>query len=161
MRRFPFIALTFSLAALCASAAASHGDVSAPAAAAGRARHRLSDAQARQIVILVARHEHIDLSDTHIELNSMDLGSTFISGYSSFILIRESLTPGPDETLRRYAVNRKTGDVWEMTLCNHYDFPALRRLRASLGGGRDASPADLAAQSKELGCSLQKKSPTL
>ncbi len=109
--------------------------------------------QARQIARLVARHDRIDLSDTHIEFNSMDMGAVFIPGYASFIVIHEASTPGPDETLRRYAVNRQTGDVWEITLCTRYDFPALQRLRRSLAGNAATTAAEVAAQSRELGCS--------
>lgn len=136
--------------------------LSASAAATGAAtRHRLTQQQARRIAVLVARHDRIDLSDPHIEVNSMDLSAAFIPGYASFIIIRESTTPGPDETLRRYAVNRSTGDVWEMTLCTHYDFPELTHLRRALALGDGTAAADLAVQSKELGCSQQKAAPTL
>lgn len=118
--------------------------------------HRLTASQAHRLVVLVARHDEIDTSDTHIEVNSMDLGPDFIPGYASFIIIRESNTPGPDETLRRYAVNRRTGDVWEMTLCTHYDFPELARMQRSFAlhpGGRGS---EIAAQSRELGCAERK-----
>ena len=120
----------------------------------------LTAAQTRRIVMLVAQHDQIDLSDTHIELNSMDLASDFIPGYSSFIVIRESSTPGPDETLRRYAVNRSTGDVWEMTLCRHYDFPELTAMRQSFAR-QSTGASELAAQSKQLGCNTGKGSSTL
>jgi Effector immunity protein Tgi2PP len=140
--------------AIAQSAAPSSAQAPAPA------QHRLTTRQARQLVLLVLRHDHIDLSDTHIELNSMDLGHVFIHGFVSYSIIRESTTPGPDETLRRYAVSRGTGDVWEINLCTHYDFPQLTRLRQSLIGQAVASGADIAAQSKELGCSDQKPVPT-
>jgi hypothetical protein len=120
---------------------------------------RLTLRQTQQIARLVARHDRIDLTDTHIELNSMDLGSDFIPGYSSFIVIRESSTPGPDETLRRYAVNRRTGDVWEMTLCTHYDFPELTRLRRALALRNTPGAGDIASEGKELGCTDQKTAP--
>ncbi len=123
--------------------------------------HRLSPNEARQIAMLVARHDQIDLRDTHIELNSMDLSADFIPGYSSFILIRESTTPGPDETLHRYAINRRTGDVWEMTQCTHYDFPALTRMRRELAGAAATASSEVSAQSRQLGCSRQKSAPSL
>jgi hypothetical protein len=151
MRNFlaPALAITLSLAAMLPASAQS---------AAGP-RNRLSSRQARQIAILVARHDHIDLSDTRIEMNSMDLQSDFIPGYASFIVIRESTMPGPDESLRRYAINRATGDVWEMNLCTHYDFPELTRLRRALALRTAPATGDLAAESKELGCSILKPAP--
>lgn len=121
--------------------------------------HRLTSNEARQIAILVARHDQLDLRDTHIELNSMDLSADFIPGYSSFIVIRESSTPGPDETLHRYAINRRTGDVWEMTQCTHYDFPALTRMRRELAGTAASGSSEVSVQSKQLGCSGRRQTP--
>jgi len=121
--------------------------------------HRLTPSQARRIVVLVARHENIDLSDTHIELNSMDMGADFVPGFSSFIIIRESMTPGPDETLRRYAVNRRTGDVWEINLCTHYDFPELQRMQRTLAGQTPDETAQVAAQGRQLGCAQSRNAP--
>lgn len=118
-------------------------------------RHEITMGQAQQIAQLVARHDQIDLNDTHIEFNSMDLSSAFIPGFASFIVIHEASTPGPDETLRRYAVNRLTGDVWEITLCTRYDFPALARLRRTFAGHATPTAAEVAAQSRELGCAKQ------
>src|SRR5580698_1183639 len=64
-----------------------------------------------------------------------------------------ALVPGHDETLRRYAINRRTGDVWEMTLCTHYDFPELERLQHTYSGRDAIGASELAAQGKQLGCS--------
>jgi hypothetical protein len=119
------------------------------------ARHPITPREAHQIAVLVARHDEIDVSDTHIELNSMDLGRDFMPGFYSFILIRESTSPGPDETLRRYAISRRTGDVWEMNLCTHYNFPELTHLQRLFSSRTVADPAELSAQSKRLGCSKQ------
>ena len=156
MRRLFFPLLFLGLAGSVAGGAARTGAPAPPIA-----QHHLSASQARQIALLVARHDHIDLSDTHIEFNSMDLSSDFIPGYSSFIVIRESSTPGPDETLRRYAVNRLTGDVWEMTLCTHYDFPELHRMLKAFAVRSGETAGAVAAQSRELGCTEQKTAPTL
>ena len=80
-------------------------------------------------------------------------------GFFSFILIRESTSPGPDETLRRYAINRRTGDVWEMTLCTHYDFPELTAVQRAFSGRSGADAAELSAQGKRLGCSKENAAP--
>jgi hypothetical protein len=147
MRISFFAGLALALGCMCSLPAAAQPATS---------RHRITTEQAQQIARLVARHDQIDLSDTHIEFNSMDQGSTFIPGFASFIIIHEASTPGPDETLRRYAVNRQTGDVWEMTLCTRYDFPALTQLRRNFAGRATTTAADVTAQRRELGCSEQK-----
>lgn len=123
-------------------------------------KRQLTSHQAHQLALLVAHHDDIDLSDTHVELNSMDMGSEFTPGFFSFIVIRESTSPGPDETLRRYAINRRTGDVWEMTLCTHYAFPELERMRQEFAGRAALSSSELSAQGKRLGCSIDKGAPT-
>jgi hypothetical protein len=123
-------------------------------AASGRG---LTPRQAHAIAVLVAHHDRIDLSDTHVELNSMDLSAAFVPGFYSFIIIRESSMPGPDETLRRYAISRRTGDVWEMTLCTHYDFPELTRMRRTFG--RAGAAAEVAEQGRQLGCGEHEGKP--
>jgi hypothetical protein len=120
-------------------------------AIAARAR-LLTRAQTQKLVMLVAKYDHIDLTDTHIQLNSMDEGKSFIPGYASFIVIKESTVPGPDETLRRYAINKRTGNVWEMTLCTRYSFPELIHMQHALVG-QDAG--DSAVEARQLGCSAK------
>jgi hypothetical protein len=122
--------------------------------------HQITPRQAHQIAVLVARHDDIDVADTHIELNSMDLGRAFAPGFYSFILIRESTSPGPDQTLRRYSISRRTGDVWETNLCVHYDFPELKHLQRSLLGRPVSDAGDLSAQGRHLGCSKLEPAPT-
>jgi Effector immunity protein Tgi2PP len=129
-------------------------------AAAQSARRQITPRQAHQIAVLVAHHDDIDLSDTHIEMNSMDLGRDFEPGFYSFILIRESTSPGPDETLRRYAISRRTGDAWEMTLCTHYDFPDLAHLLRTFSGRAVTDASEISAQSKRLGCSRSEPTPS-
>ena len=128
--------------------------------AAQSAKHQLTPRQAHQIAVLVAHYDEIDLSDTHIEMNSMDLGSPFAPGFFSFIVIRESTSPGPDQTLRRYAVSQRTGDVWEMNLCTHYAFPELTRLQHSFSGRSRDDASEVSSQARRLGCSLPVAAPT-
>jgi hypothetical protein len=151
MRR-PFFPLALRLVVALAGAATG--------LAAQSAKHEITPRQAHQIVVLVAHHDDIDLADTHIEMNSMDLGSPFAPGFFSFIVIRESTSPGPDETLRRYAVSRRTGDVWEMNLCTHYAFPELSRLQRSFSGRSGVDASEVSSQAKRLGCSQPAAAPT-
>lgn len=121
----------------------------APAAHAARL---LTQGQARELARAVAKYEHIDLANQWIEFDSMDAGAPYLQGFASFTVVREAQTPGPDTTLRRYAVNRTTGNVWEMTLCRKYDFPALAAMRKKLTGRAEATAAQDAAERKALGC---------
>ncbi len=121
-------------------------------AARAAGNHLLTQGQARQLARMVARHEHIDLGSQWIEFDSMDVGAPYLPGFSSFIVLREASTPGPDTTLRRYAVNRTTGNVWEMMLCRRYDFAKLSALRKRLTGHAEATAAADAAERKQLGC---------
>ena len=117
-----------------------------------RAARLLRQGQARELARTVARYEHIDLTNPWIEFDSMDVGAPYLRGFWSFTVVREAQTPGPDTTLRRYAVNRRTGDVWEMTLCRLYEFPALAAMREKLTGRAEASRAEVDAERKDLGC---------
>ena len=66
-----------------------------------RARvHEMEFDQARQIALIVARHDNITVDDRTIVMNSMDTRTDagFIRGYYSFSIIRESDSPAhPDE----------------------------------------------------------------
>lgn len=117
-----------------------------------RAGRRLTQGQARRLARLVARHEHIDVSSPWTEFDPMDVGTPYLAGFWSFAVVREAQKPGPDTMLRRYAVNRATGDVWEMTLCRRYDFAALTRLRKKLTGRAEPGAAAVVAERKDLGC---------
>ncbi|ACO32292.1 MULTISPECIES: effector immunity protein Tgi2PP [Acidobacterium] len=119
----------------------------------------LTQAQARELAVTVAWHEGIPVSDEHIEVDTMDAGAPYLKGFASFLVLRESTTPGPDTTLARYAVNRSSGNVWEMTECRRYDFAALDALRKRLTGHATASRAADAAERKTLGCDAPGKRP--
>lgn len=149
-RSAPIAAVLFGLMA-CTPGSRALGPKAAPSA------HRLTTRQAEALIRLVAPYDKIDLRDTHVEVNSLDLMSPFVPGFASFILIREATMPGPDETLHRYAVNRNTGDVWEMTECTRYDFPALTQMQRGLTG-HAATLAEIAAEREALGCSAPKGS---
>jgi len=61
----------------------------------------------------------------------MDLNQDFTPGFFSFAIIRESTSPGPDETLRRYAINRRTAMCGDDAVM-HYDFPELAHMQHSI-----------------------------
>jgi hypothetical protein len=114
--------------------------------------------QARQVAVLVAQHDNITVDDRTIVMNSMDTRSDagFIPGYFSFSVIRESDTSTqPDETIRMYVVSKKTADTWELNLCRHYEFPALKKFQRDLIQKTGAAAGDDSEMPKAIGCADQ------
>ena len=61
-----------------------------------RARvHEMEFDQARQVALIVAKHDNITVDDRTIVMNSMDTRTDagFIRGYYSFLIVRESDSP--------------------------------------------------------------------
>src|SRR5580692_11432741 len=121
-----------------------------------RARvHEMEFDQARQIALIVARHDNITVDDRTIVMNSMDTRTDagFIPGYYSFSVIRESDSPArPDETIRMYVVSKKTADTWELNLCTHYSFPELLKLQQAVMHKTGASSEEAQSMPKDIGC---------
>ena len=140
----------FLPALLCACAACAAG-----AQSAGR---EIGFAQARQIALLVARHDKITVDDRNVVLESMDTRNErgFIPGYFSFSVIREGDSPSvADETIRMYVVSKRTADTWEMNLCRRYDFPDLEKVQQSVMRQTGATPAENDDMQKAIGCADQ------
>ena len=124
-----------------------------------RARvHEMEVDQARQVVLIVARFDNIMVDDRTIVMNSMDTRTAagFIPGYYSFSIIRESDSPArPDETIRMYAVSKKTADTWELNLCTHYSFPELQKVQHDIMHETGANSGDEHDMPKAIGCANQ------
>lgn len=114
---------------------------------------QISPEQARSVALMVARHDNINVSDPDIVVDSMDGNGAFVPGYFSFIFIAvDPHVPGKDKTLAQYAVSPRTGDVWELNLCKHYDFPELVRVQHSIQHKTGAHLTDEPASAKSMGC---------
>ena len=139
MRQLAFLFLFLSASTLCA-----------------RARvHEIEFDQARQVALIVARHDNITVDDRNIVMNSMDTRTDagFIPGYYSFSVIRESDSPAhPDETIRMYVVSKRTADTWELNLCTHYSFPELQKFQHDIMHNTGPSSDDEHDMSKAIGC---------
>src|SRR5580698_329763 len=124
-----------------------------------RARvHEMEFDQARQIALIVARHDNITVDDRTIVMNSMDTRTDagFIRGYYSFSIIRESDSPArSDETIRMYVISKRTADAWELNLCTHYSFPELQKFQRDVLQKTGASSEDDAETPKAIGCGAQ------
>jgi hypothetical protein len=121
-----------------------------------RARvHEMEFDQARQVALIVAKHDNITVDDRTIVMNSMDTRTDagFIRGYYSFLIVRESDSPSkPDETIRMYVVSKRTADTWELNLCTHYSFPELQKFQHDIMHETGARSGDDADMPKAIGC---------
>jgi hypothetical protein len=120
--------------------------------------HEIEFDQARQVVLIVAKHDNITVDDRTIVMNSMDTRTDagFIPGYYSFSIIRESDSAAkPDETIRMYVISKRTADAWELNLCTHYSFPELQKFQRDVLHKTGASPEDDAETPKAIGCMAQ------
>lgn len=130
----------------------------APVVCAQNSAREIEFDQARQVALVVARHDNITVDDRSVVINSMDTRSDagFIPGYFSFSIIRESDSAAkPDETIRMYVVSKKTADTWELNLCTHYAFPELEKLQREIMRKTGAHPSDNQDTPKAIGCSNQ------
>src|ERR1700727_373240 len=121
-----------------------------------RARvHEIELDQARQVVLIVAKHDNITVDDRTIVMNSMDTRNEagFIPGYYSFSIIRESDSPArPDETIRMYVISKRTADAWELNLCTHYSFPELQKFQQDVLHKTGATSEEAQSMPKDIGC---------
>jgi hypothetical protein len=120
--------------------------------------HEIEFDQARQIALVVARHDNITVDDRTTVLNSMDTRREkgFIPGYFSFSIIRESDSAAqPDQTIRVYVVSKRTAQIWELNLCTHYSFPELDKLQREMMHETGAASQDDRDMPKVIGCQNQ------
>lgn len=130
-----------------------------------RARvHEMEFDQARQVALIVAKYDNITVDDRTIVMNSMDTRTDagFIPGYYSFSIIRESDSAAKaDETIRMYAVSKRTADTWEMNLCTHYSFPELQKFQHDIMHKTGANRGDDPDMPKAIGCVNQAQMKTV
>lgn len=115
----------------------------------------LTKEQAKQVLVLVLKHEKYRLSDKGIYIDG-DLqnpnGKPDRPGYFDFSLSYENPKAGATAYLGYYSVNIKTGDVWEVESCVRYRFPALRRLQSEITKRTGVAISDEKVARDEVGC---------
>lgn len=128
------------------------------ASPAGAREREMPYSQARKIALLVAGHDHITVNDRSVVLNSMDTRRPegFLPGYYSFSIIREGDSAmQADNTIRMYAISKRTGETWEMNLCNRYNFPALLKMQRVVMRETGATDLEDPNMPKNIGCASQ------
>jgi hypothetical protein len=115
----------------------------------------LTKEQAKQVLIVVLKHEKYRLSDPGMyidgDLQNKD-GTPNRPGYFDFSLSYETPKAGATAYVGYYSVNIKTGDIWEVESCLHYRFPALRRLQQQITKRTGTEIANAKIARDEVGC---------
>jgi len=114
----------------------------------------LSRVQARQVLIIVLRHERYKLRSPYffIEDLSDKNGKPTHPGFLDFGMGYDYPKAGAVDNLGIYSVSILTGDVWETELCKRYTFPALRRIQKIIMKQTGKTMVDEKEQRKGLGC---------
>jgi hypothetical protein len=119
------------------------------------AKTGLTKEQAKQVLILVLKHEkyHLNAPGLYIEddLHGPN-GEVNRPGYIDFSLTYDAPNAGATAVLGYYAINVLTGDAWEVEDCKRYRFPALSQLqhKTQIQTGVTLAPIKVARQ--EVGC---------
>lgn len=94
----------------------------------------LTKPQARAVLVVVLQHLKFKLNAPGMFLDG-DLGKSgapIRPGYYDFSLSYDTPKAAATAYLGYYSVNIMTGDVWESEQCEHYSFPALRKLQKNI-----------------------------
>ncbi len=115
----------------------------------------LTKDQAKQVLMVVLRHEKYRLSmpGVFIDGNLADeQGNPPHPGYFDFSLGYDSPKAGATDYLGLFSVSVKTGDVWEINSCKNFHFPALAQLQAMIMKRTKQTFAGEKDARKGLGC---------
>jgi hypothetical protein len=111
--------------------------------------------QAKQVLLVVLKHEHYKLRGDSTFING-DLvdekGNPPHPGYYDFSLGDDSAGEGATHYRGLFSVSILTGDVWELNLCKRFVFPQLKRIQTAIMKRTGRTLADEKAARKGLGC---------
>jgi len=112
--------------------------------------------QARQVLIIVLKHQRYKMSNPAIWIDGPwqgeEKGTLFRSGYYDFGLVFNNPKGAASNVLGHFAVNALTGDVWETENCKRFSFPALSKIQKHIfvRTGKKVVSEDVARD--EIGC---------
>jgi hypothetical protein len=115
----------------------------------------LSRTQAKQVLILVLKHEKYKFMDAGVFIDgdlANENGNPPHPGYFDFSLGYDDPEAGATEYMGLFSVSILTGDVFEIHLCKRYAFPALQRLQKNIMKQTGKMLADEKVQRRGLGC---------
>jgi hypothetical protein len=112
--------------------------------------------EAKSLVRVVLRHEHIRLSPRFCELQQIDKidkqDKPFVPDYYSFSASCDYPNTAATTPFGIYVVSPRTGDVFEFNRCEWFHFAELRRLQRSITQRTKRTSAEEANYRNATGC---------
>jgi hypothetical protein len=104
--------------------------------------------QAKQVLVMVLKHEKLFMKKPGFNIEDIE----FVTGYVNFFVTYDSPKAAATDVIGGFAVSPRTGDVWEANLCKRYDFPALKRVQATIMQHTGKTFASEVSERRGLGC---------
>lgn len=112
--------------------------------------------QAKQILVLVLKHEKIDTANPHLWIDGPwtdeETGLPFLAGHYHFGVVDNNPGGGRSVTLGQFSVTILTGDIWQTESCRRFRFPALTVIQKRIKEKTGQPLATEADAKEELGC---------
>jgi hypothetical protein len=114
----------------------------------------LTKDQAKQVLIVVLKHLKFKLKTPgmYVDGDIGKPGTQIRPGYYDFSLSFDTPKAAATAYLGYYSVDIMTGDVWESEQCEHYCFPALRKLQAQIMKRTGATMPSEEVSRETVGC---------
>ncbi|UVM53383.1 hypothetical protein LOY38_17275 [Pseudomonas sp. B21-015] len=112
--------------------------------------------QAKQVLLVVLRHQHYKMSNPDMWIDGPwqgeEKGTLFRAGYYDFGLVFNNPKGAASNVLGHFAVNILTGDVWETESCERFSSATLSGIqkRISVQTGKKLANEEVARS--EIGC---------
>lgn len=108
----------------------------------------LTSAQARQVLVMVLKHEKLFMNKPGFNIEDIE----FVPGYVNFHVTYDSPKAAATDVIGAFAVSPRTGDVWETNLCKRYEFQALKRVQGTIMQRTGKTFASEVGERRGLGC---------
>ncbi|UOD29210.1 hypothetical protein INH39_27950 [Massilia violaceinigra] len=112
--------------------------------------------QARQVLLVVLKHEKFDMSNPGMWIDGPwrgdRQGTQYRPGYYDFGVVYSNRKTHTSNVQGHFAVNASTGDVWNTVRCKRYGFAGLSTIQNVISArtGKKLASAQLAFD--EIGC---------
>lgn len=94
----------------------------------------LTKEQALEVLVMVLSHEKYHLNEPGVFVKTMDTDKKepYVFGYYSFALALKKKPSDMPNILGTFSISALTGDVWETSQCERFDFSELKQVQSEI-----------------------------